>query len=1731
MAEESEKSKKPQTYTDIRPAPTFIGMDRDSIPELKMDGSYSYAQNASTTTLDGKYGIVRNEKGNRRCGDLMGRKARVVGSILINDGIILNFVAYKTSFIRDGVNYPPHAAIIMHKPDCTTQVIIRSECLDFLSTDIVTAEYKIHNGCDLILYITNKRTELLSINLNNLERYHKKDFSGTDPNIPINGEFGWDCGMFKMHSDINYPDIILNSINTNGSLAIGSYYINIRYLDSDLTPYAFSRMFGPIIITPNPREYSGFQTTGGIVTDINLNDGKIYANKNIKLTIRGLDIRYPFFQLGILSANQGTDTFNEAFISTAYGINEEDLDIIISSLTASSGYVPVSNEELVNDFEHIYTVKHLDQIQNRLILANIENKVRDWGEFQKYANKIKVLYYTSKGIEHDVNGCEIDYGSYKNKNEWYNNDYTNPEMIYDNKGLMRDEVYALSIQWLFKNGDTSPAFHIPGRPALGESNTIDINGRYTVSELELPYEGMITPSVARTRWYFETQDDYRSGNQSERFDGIYDSYNAPPGLGWDRVIYKTHASYNKKPIRIPTSYSYPGYPSAPSLNDISDLDPDSIDSMSPDYPLYNSMNQVNIPIEENIFSGTLSCNDNDEVERWQFVNTSIKYYQEKGVVDINSPFYQLYLEARGNADDILIYSAGLCGYYESESQYPNSKDCNGNYIYPHSFDENGNVIMHRIRHHRMPDARKERFFDISEEDIEKHGRVAAEKIFDNNYEIYPLNLYCYNIEVPPAYADEVVGYNILISDRAGNKTVIDKGWLNVCDASYYYRRDMSDNNTLEVIDLYNELGTISVNPVFMYPTDKYFSSGVVYGITGIGTGGYNESGQLYVNGKTMRAYGGNYVEFWSPKSSYNELVNLQASHYKLENTLIGSIITNSPYSNIDVLSDGDDDNSPESWEGAQAWRFMSASRITRAHLPRMSYRETRGFYLLHNLPIIHSEYTIYNSELISKDSLLLYNGNHQQTIMVSKLYQESVGLKMPVTYVEYFPQASIYYPLAYNNWNPENGDFTSTADGISVSYDLFNSRNNYGVYIKGIVQYASDRDQIGKENKSPHLYYAALKSNIQPYNKLENIVYLYYDNKVKIPEQWSVFLRGGDTFISEQSLYKSYYRDTNGDSGNDNDNGKIGSTLLIGYVESEINTHYRHRIAAEKYKSYPHNNVKTVLVDDITELKDDLIDMVKQEYHYNLDYSSLNRTKVSFPLSDTFNYCSDCSERYPHMYRWSMPITGSESIDYYKSYMSNDFSNIPTDSGEISNVFTKEEQLFIHTTDSLFRVNLSPQEIETGNDKISIGTGSIGEAIPQKIFDDVPGFGMGGTEFELTGHYCNNAYIWVDTKNYSVWKIEGAPEKISSKGVSNDLEDLLVQRLNEYWKFLRGVPYPYLNTHDEKSVGVMAVYDNANKRYIITKKDYQFTETAKNLTRAYEPNEPLEEGYYYHTDTGLYRALNGIGGLYLEEVDFENDPNFINKSFTLSYSLEYNSWTSYHDYRPNHMSHNNKTFYSTINNDSLAIRDFIWEHDTGEYCTYYDKKFDFIFEYVDLGTDTFNSRLWENIAYTSNMYIENETTGFNRESLLHTCDRIMLYNNIQSSGVFNVVVKNKLPYFDVYNFANRSRIITAHRYGNMWKINNLRDYSKNVEFDPTGQSMETIATKSWDNIEYRSIFMNGNMGYIDMVSNPDYLDYNQSVYGLKKFEDKFLYVRMFFKPDFNFKINIILKGNNKQIFV
>jgi len=226
-------------------------------------------------------------------------------------------------------------------------------------------------------------------------------------------------------------------------------------------------------------------------------------------------------------------------------------------------------------------------------------------------------------------------------------------------------------------------------------------------------------------------------------------------------------------------------------------------------------------------------------------------------------------------------------------------------------------------------------------------------------------------------------------------------------------------------------------------------------------------------------------------------------------------------------------------------------------------------------------------------------------------------------------------------------------------------------------------------------------------------------------------------------------------------------------------------------------------------------------------------------------------------------------------------------------------------------------------------------------------------------------------------------------------------------------------------------------------------------------------------------------------------------SFTISYSLEYGGWTSWHSYLPNYMFSGEFHYYTNLG--SATYRHL----HNNKFQEFYGVKYPMLIEMNKSGhltkdLDTVHyygySLLWDDI---NKQWID--------VSNRITFDHILVYNSDCSTGLLNV---NFLHEFDDYynNIDYLPGAVSVIRTDNNYKIAGLFDMS----------SSTPVITRSWEVVKE----IINDYGYIDLV--PINIDTDKPQYELNNLRGKFLSVRLFFKPEEDVKKIIHLAAPMEQ---
>jgi len=645
-------------------------------------------------------------------------------------------------------------------------------------------------------------------------------------------------------------------------------------------------------------------------------------------------------------------------------------------------------------------------------------------------------------------------------------------------------------------------------------------------------------------------------------------------------------------------------------------------------------------------------------------------------------------------------------------------------------------------------------------------------------------------------------------------------------------------------------------------------------------------------------------------------------------------------------------------------------------------------------------------------------------------------------------------------------------------------------------------------------HYVALKNNNQSiYGPLSSIEYIPVTNCNIDKNTNTINVYGGDTTISKFAFRKHIYvKDCD-----DTEEKFRGGTITWFWTESPINTELRHAqdptLAQDRY--WP-KHFATPLDFLQYELNEGVEEMIPNTYYYNKDYSAERDVKVFFPLPQGYKYCNNCNHQFPNRIVWSQKGDQEQLKDMYKIFLADDYRNIPGQTGEVTGLFYQDKTLYTRTKESLWRIHTSDQQLESDISTISIGSGKFMKLPPVEIVTTNEIYG--GTNYQWTDYQTQFGHVYAtpEAGKILLLGLDGQLKELSEQGNRNWFEEHLPIKFLKQYQRLTSTEYPFDNNPAYiNGIGVLATYDTRFRRYILTKKDYRFLEGAHTfdgisnysdmiLTYGTQttPVVYVGDGNYtgmannsYNSKAGqfyVYQTVNGAVGS--TPIDLTNGLYFENLSWTISYSFKDKTWISFHSYIPNFYFNNNDNFYSTITTSQNT-----WEHNTGDFQEYYGKKHDHILEYI-LNPDPLNTHYFSNLHWLSS--VSAFSTNTNQYYDVHniTFDRLVAYNEHQCTGLQTIDVMNDDEPYKLIDYSGDT--LHARRTNRNWKVSKLRDYVYSYT--------DHFFTKHW---------MLTRPDYpIDKVLNNNMISHTKDQYQLSGLKDKWLGVRLFFKPRDNYKI-------------
>lgn len=1574
------------------------GLNTDFSPQVQPEGTYRFALNAVDEAELGDSMFRSNEEGNELSENNsvthLPDGAIPIGKCFIGNGDTVIFLVSK----NEAISY-----IYLFNEDGTYTELVNdatsTDKLNFSVSHQVDCSYRLRRGCERTLYFTDNF---------NPPRYYNidKPYNFQD----ATGKFAGNLfKLFKTYSKIPaFQDI---EIIEEGILPAGSYNIGVQYIDSDLNSTEWMTVSDTIIIYNDSLSKTYSEIRGSTNAKNSYQDFGP-TNKAIRVTLSNLDTDFPFYRLALIEASNGSGRVSKVTAT-------QELPIKNSVFTFSGNNTPnVLTEEEVRAFStSIEKVAHVEQLENRLLLANVKGKDVDWWKLQKYASKIQT--------DAILKTIPLD--------KMVDNNPKNGLLHTQDVGYMPGEIYSLGIVYTFEDGSTSPVFHIPGKnPARGDSYQFISSG---VNPLIKPMRATENSSPSATYTSLTDKCDNKDYWGKDEMGAV--------------LTDTTPVRHHRFPLRSQLGI-----------------------------PLYTKTKVEGKAYLAVRIEGTNPVGgvNEDVVITIHMAGPPNTSYSETIRVD-----------TRGYADGAVLskdFSTKLLDVHSSSG-----------WVY-------GSIV---------PSTSTPAGFTYTP------GFKTTSPTYEYTTQILGLN---FSNITPPTLEDTnghvITGYYIVRNERTEDKkTILDTGVLTptVKDTGQkFISSGLLMPNGVPVPNLVKNVASL-INPEFKFNKKEYKN------FTILKEGDYTLSTDYdsYPPTVSVNPYlEGLITDDVQPGTSYDPAISARRE----KDTDGFDLKTLSRINTLDYTL------------GAAAMPTTKEVFYLNAVSSKTTTDTNSKVYDIFNIAcdnavgVISLNGEIAYTDAVKKLPYVVLKSNltdFYSTFRTLPYYLQTELKDFSTTTCQVFAGDSYVSSMKYTNtmfydmqiknrgtkkgtWKIILGVLGAIAGAALIATGVGAAA---GVALTGLVVagLAVTLGAAGLETE------AMGKAYQDAYNEGLDDCVEDVDTKGTVISGVTYFGAHGVTPpVNDDAI--CWFSDTLSDlwfESSVNMNWRMGSTVgltdflatpsivkvetLNQYLLNKLTVLDTERNNGRLYKGYAGAEI----------------------YDINPDYTRRNKQRVYHTLGLEYDCCSKCSEEFPHRIMYSEQSFQEELTDNFRVFLPNNYKDIDGETGVITNLFKIQNSLFVHTEEGLWNLPKNYQERVTNQIVSFLGTGSYFEIPPQKIVDDASG-NSAGTVHKWGTLKTQHGYFFVCEKQNCFYKFDGQKlVPITDNGIKNEIYyKIPIQVGSQY-----DTPRVYFNDDNPSNpigTGYVLAYDSKKERVLFTKKDFV-------LSAATVGNGDFEIIYYAgqvlkfsdYLTTINTKALAGFDyyGIIDGKMVFSDgttvdgipcvDYILYDKSWTLSFSLKTQGWTSWHSYRPNMYLSTSQNFFSWIPRDA---NNGFWKHNTfGKYQNFYGIKEPFIIEFVSKGNPLTN-KVWDSLQLIAEVKEFRAAT----QSFYDVSDiffnKGVFYNSRQCSGEVDIVVKNNSAdnyYANQVSDNDLSKVI-VDRNERDWSLNSLRDFRK-IYTEPIFKS-DDASVKSERFIDK----------VVNYGTNNSILGFDKDWTELESFRDKYLVIRLIFDNFDNYKL-------------
>lgn len=1445
-----------------------------------------------------------------------------------------------------------------------------------------------------------------------------------------NGSIGiaptkWNLESFNILPTYNIlPEFTSVKVLNYGTILPGSYSFGIRLLDSDLNSTNFISTSNIVNIYNDNLDNAFENIHGSRNTN---NDAQTYkrANKSIQLTFNNLDSSYAFYQIAIIQSVSSTGTILNVLVSQPIPI-----DTLIYTYTGNDselGSIDIS-EIKINKL-NIKKPKSIEQIENRLLLGNGEDVDYPWCTFQKYASQIKTDIDT---IQTNLNN-ELDSTNTKN-----------PISSFVVRGYMGGEVYCWGIVYIMPDLTESPVYHIPG-PVSGDGTT-----KMKTYELEDGYSDIHNCSNS-PYWGNDYQGNPLLGQKVRlsripfRSDLNLATQAIITNVGIGSAVNRIQHSVNIALIgvypvqsgqfaiiKFNVRYKLVGIPSVFTQQVVL-----THSLLSTDIMFY--IDEGNMPLDTDFAVTTTNLDlaiftpsfPSPTVISTRVIANPIASamigIKFKNIVQPTGTIGFYIVRANRKDADRLILDNGVIG--------PNSS-YNGYHTFSRFYPQMYDIPAHKpggnpYTQLQSMDTLTTWLFNPEYQFLNRQRQATSFRI---EGEFYPIAMsYPYS---PNNQIGYTAGYNRSVAMNPANKF------------GAYAANTQAGS-------VHQSSGGVNIDVLFSYKIGQFiYNNGTAATFLGGNLGSeYEIKNSTYLNAVDYRLVNSKIIY---NSSCDNKMCILEPTSTSIIDTMLNFGSARTTLNQIDATVNPEESNflNPN-WFNLKYVALLS--NIPNAYSDFL----TRTYYKEHNNIIYFADVAASTSHSVS-----VFNGDSIVTpyTLTTSTYKDFLAHSttdddtwkivagvallvgaVVVTVVTAGAGAGII-PLAI-----------STLTGLAVSYGL--SLIQSGIKMNNL------RTMMITD------YPAGLSDAI---SDIETRKIDGGANGYPVP--------------ANTDLYRWY--------------ADIANTI---YIESSIHASLRTKITAAgtdflqlpqgNSLAYPFETITTYLLEKIT-----MMDVttgsgrlyrgypISEYYDVNLDFTRRNKEKDFFGLPINYDCCSSTVNQFPNRIWYSEQSFQEETIDNCRIFLPNNYRDIESEHGEVTDIFRRLDQLYVHTAEALWLLPKNLQERVTGQITSFIGTGDFFSVPPKLVVDD--DLGTAGTQDKWATVKTKKGIFFANQlENKVYWLDESGLKVVSIIGNETWFKNNLTCSLSESYYAVFGVEFPnQANPANVNGVGLIATYDNYYNRILLTKRDYVL-----NSPYFFLPPSSLidlNNAVIFNGTNFILTIIDRSGTTHIS-ISPDDPIYFQNRSFTISFSVDDLAWISLHSYLPNYYIRNQNDFYA------FKVGKGLYKHNIeGSFQTFFDTYYPFIVEYVSVSNPlTIRNQYTILLNTEARIYDATNKQFYPRPDL--TFNEAIFYNTTESTGLLvltnkdtPIVAPKRYMQQQVTDSVGVIKIAKKEKY---WHINDIRNYviANNVP----------LFSAKWSDIS--------NYFYIDKVPNPAATSFLKNWYELESFKDRYMVIRLY----------------------